>query len=157
MPYFDTPLTHPHFAAVQRIGATGILKGQGIPHHWANKTLFNPDSLVLSEMLEKSVFPFIGNYAIRDKKYFYQRDAVALLQQFIIVYPSILVGLKWNSTSENSLMELLQVLWPQWKIGEYDVLKPLTRLQLAVILDSVVNPFSLMDVDHSGNLIHPKH
>lgn len=153
MPYFDTPLTHPHFAAVQRIGATGILKGQGIPHHWANKTLFNPDSLVLSEMLEKSVFPFIGNYAIRDKKYFYQRDAVALLQQFIIVYPSILVGLKWNSTSENSLMELLQVLWPQWKIGEYDVLKPLTRLQLAVILDSVVNPFSLMDVDHSGNFI----
>ncbi len=156
MPYFDIPLTHPHFAAVQRIGATGILKGQGIPHHWANKTLFHPDSLVQTKLLVESVSPFIGNYAVRNEKYFYQQDAVALLQQFITAYPAILVDLKWKNSNENSLIELIQVLWPQWKIGEYDALKPLTRLQLAVLLDSIIHPFTLMDVDYSGNFIQPK-
>ena len=46
MPYFDVPQSHPQFIATQKIGATGILKGQGVPYSWANRTLFHPDSLV---------------------------------------------------------------------------------------------------------------
>lgn len=42
MPFIDVPAEHPHFAALQRIGATGILKGTGIPYKWANQTWFYP-------------------------------------------------------------------------------------------------------------------
>ncbi|QJB40440.1 FAD-dependent oxidoreductase [Chitinophaga oryzae] len=42
MPYIDVPKEHPHFDAIQRIGATGILRGIGIPYTWANQTWFYP-------------------------------------------------------------------------------------------------------------------
>nr|WP_295873548.1 FAD-dependent oxidoreductase [uncultured Chitinophaga sp.] len=42
MPYIDVPKEHPHFDAIQRIGATGILRGTGIPYTWANQTWFYP-------------------------------------------------------------------------------------------------------------------
>jgi hypothetical protein len=43
LPYLDVPPDHPHFARIQRVGATGVLKGRGIPHQWANQTWFYPD------------------------------------------------------------------------------------------------------------------
>ena len=43
LPYIDVPPDHPHFARIQRVGATGILKGRGVPHQWANQTWFYPD------------------------------------------------------------------------------------------------------------------
>ena len=43
LPYLDVPPDHPQFARIQRVGATGILKGRGLPHAWANQTWFYPD------------------------------------------------------------------------------------------------------------------
>ncbi len=40
MPYYDVSLSHNYFVAAQKIGATGILKGEGVPFSWANRTLF---------------------------------------------------------------------------------------------------------------------
>jgi hypothetical protein len=40
MPFMDVKPEDPHFRAVQRIGATGILKGTGVPYKWANQTWF---------------------------------------------------------------------------------------------------------------------
>lgn len=45
MPYFDVPPEHPHFISIQKVGATGILRGIGEPFQWANRTWFLPDSL----------------------------------------------------------------------------------------------------------------
>jgi hypothetical protein len=42
MPFIDVKPADAHFAAIQRIGATGILKGQGVPYKWANQTWFYP-------------------------------------------------------------------------------------------------------------------
>lgn len=46
MPYFDVPPTHPHWEAIQRVGATGILKGVGQSVNWSNRTWFYPDSTI---------------------------------------------------------------------------------------------------------------
>lgn len=46
MPYNDVKPSHPYFKAIQRIGATGILKGKPTPQNWANRTWFYPDSIV---------------------------------------------------------------------------------------------------------------
>ncbi|HMR19646.1 MAG TPA: FAD-dependent oxidoreductase, partial [Sphingobacterium sp.] len=43
MPYIDVPTTDPHFKILQKTGATGILKGTGIPYKWANQTWFYPE------------------------------------------------------------------------------------------------------------------
>src|SRR5690606_32894661 len=40
MPFIDVPNTDPQFKILHKIGATGILKGVGIPYKWANQTWF---------------------------------------------------------------------------------------------------------------------
>ena len=43
MPFIDVPVTDKHFTLIQKIGATGILKGTGVPYMWANQTWFYPE------------------------------------------------------------------------------------------------------------------
>lgn len=46
MPFLDMNPIDDHFKVMQKIGATGILKGEGVPYLWANQTWFYPDRLV---------------------------------------------------------------------------------------------------------------
>lgn len=43
MPFIDVTPEDPHFKILQKIGATGVLKGVGIPFRWANQTWFYPE------------------------------------------------------------------------------------------------------------------
>lgn len=43
MPFIDVPPADPQFSIIQKIGATGILKGTGVPYMWANQTWFYPE------------------------------------------------------------------------------------------------------------------
>ncbi|OLY93207.1 FAD dependent oxidoreductase [Cnuella takakiae] len=51
MPFTDLTPDDPHWAAIQRVGVRGLLKGEGKPEAWANKMLFHPDSLTRSAEL----------------------------------------------------------------------------------------------------------
>jgi hypothetical protein len=46
MPYLDLEVSDPHFAAVQRIGATGIMRGEGKNVNWSNETWFRAEDPV---------------------------------------------------------------------------------------------------------------
>jgi len=64
MPYIDVPATDPHFKILQKTGATGILKGTGIPYKWANQTWFYPEREISEyELLVglRSYFPLLNN------------------------------------------------------------------------------------------------
>ncbi len=43
IPFIDIPTDHPHFAADQKIGVTGILKVFGVPYKCSNQTWFYPE------------------------------------------------------------------------------------------------------------------
>lgn len=58
MPFIDVPAEHPHFAAIQRIGATGILKGEGVPYKWANQTWFYPQREVSCYVVTEGLRPY---------------------------------------------------------------------------------------------------
>ena len=58
LPYLDVPPSHPLFARVQRVGATGILKGRGVPHQWANQTWFYPDFPIDAATLQAGLLEF---------------------------------------------------------------------------------------------------
>lgn len=51
MPFSDVKTDDPAFQAIQRIGATGILKGEPIHHDWVNELRFNPDEKVTKKEL----------------------------------------------------------------------------------------------------------
>jgi hypothetical protein len=59
MPFFDVSPAHSAFRAIQKMGATGILKGKGEPFQWENRTWFFPDSPVYRRELTIDIAPFI--------------------------------------------------------------------------------------------------
>ncbi len=62
MPYVDVSPTDPEYREIQRVGATGILKGRPVPYKWANQTWFDPDSLVNTVELKSSLVTFDDTY-----------------------------------------------------------------------------------------------
>ena len=58
MPYIDVPATDKHFVEMQKIGATGIFKGVGIPYKWANQTWYYPENIVSEYDLVLGLRPY---------------------------------------------------------------------------------------------------
>ncbi len=138
MPYFDVPLTHPDFLVAQRIGATDILKGKGVPHNWANQTFFYPDSLVNTMTLAKDLeLIFKKPFIIKNEQLMID-DAMNILVQLSAVL----------SKEKNNIItkeKIVQQIGKDWKEGD-----ALTRIQFAKLLDQTIHPFEKMDVDHKG-------
>jgi len=163
MPYFDVPLSHPHFEAVQKIGATGILKGQGVPTGWANRTYFHPDSLVKRTELAKDMAPY---FLIQDN----HQQKVTLSAAIDIIMQMAKQALllnhqknnqkvqlnpnhSWNYSDKKSFTLQIQTAWSKWKLGYFDEQMPLTRLEFAVLLNATIDPFNLKQVNHQGTII----
>ncbi|MDP3394590.1 FAD-dependent oxidoreductase [Sediminibacterium sp.] len=160
MPYFDVPLTHPHFEAVQKIGATGILKGQGVPTGWANRTYFHPDSLVKRNELVKDMAPY---HAVKTNasKNLHLSEAIDLIMQMAKIHkpfnrqkaPPFNNSTNWNYTNKQLFTEQIKTAWVKWKLGYFNEQMPLTRIELAVLLNETINPFALKQIDHQGRII----
>ncbi len=58
MPYIDVPLQDPDFEVIQKIGATGIIKGIGIPYKWANEAWFYPEHRISEYEMIKGLQDF---------------------------------------------------------------------------------------------------
>jgi hypothetical protein len=58
MPFIDVAPSDPQFAAIQRVGATGILKGVGVPYRWANQTWFYPELPLSQYELVEGLKPY---------------------------------------------------------------------------------------------------
>lgn len=149
MPYFDVRADHKHFAAVQRIGATGILKGKGEPFKWANRTWFYPDSTIAAAN-------FINDYKeFADIKLTSSTvtiaDAVTILVTTSQQYPALQQNATWNFSDKNELQQQLAAKWSSWGFTNFNLQRNITRLELAVLLDAVINPFQLKEVDHEGH------
>lgn len=164
MPYFDVPVSHPHFEAVQKIGATGILKGQGVPTGWANRTYFHPDSLVNSVELVKDMAPYYPMQTAQQKKLtlseavdFIMKTAVATNRtnnlQALHTNQNLNQKTHWNFADKKIFTQQLQQAWIQWKLGYFDSTMPLTRLELAVLLNATLDPFNAKPVSHLGQLL----
>lgn len=135
MPYIDVKPVHRHFQSIQRIGATGILRGTGIPFKWANQTWFYPDSLVnTNDFIQnmKSVYSFDYSFSER-----YLRIADAVQTLSLLEYPITGIEKKWEACG----------------LSDFKPDRFITRAELAVILDNSLNPFS-RKIDHNGRFIN---
>jgi hypothetical protein len=135
MPYFDVPPTHPHFVAIQKIGATGILRGVGEPFKWANRTWFYPDSLV-------DATPFIEHLS---PYYVHKPLTTATVSQ------QQAMQIAGKASGKNYLAQAA-LLWKQWNLGTWQPQQPITRAQMAVLLQQTIRPFQKRAVSHSGLL-----
>ena len=71
MPFIDVKKVDDAFASIQRIGATGILKGTGIPYKWANQTWFYPERIVSEYEWKMGLLPIFHSYSETNGKWDY--------------------------------------------------------------------------------------
>ncbi|WP_297337057.1 FAD-dependent oxidoreductase [Algoriphagus sp.] len=130
MPYIDVNPEDAHFQAIQRIGATGILKGAGVPYLWANQTWFYPENKVTEfELVEglRPIYPSLADYWGASGDYLTGERFKQLLE---------LTGRK------TSLLEIAEAWKRRGLPGSFTTDRLLTRKEVAVILDELLDPFS---------------
>jgi FAD dependent oxidoreductase len=131
MPYIDVAVADPAFAAIQRIGATGVLKGLGKNEGWANKTYFQPDSLCVAKNLLEDLVAFLPSMQLPNSH-----------QQYV---------------DENLLMTIHQALAKQLKNipsapTTLATSIPMNRKAVASWLDKYCQLFSI-SINHQGKWI----
>lgn len=151
MPYFDVPIDHPHFVAAQKIGATGILRGQGVPYNWANRTLFHPDSLVNRATLVNDIAEYCAIQENQESS-LYLPEAVDIVLELAKKYKPNKKESAWNLSDKNLLIAQIKQHWKQWKFGSLNIETPLTRIQFACLLNETIKPFELIQIDHNGKI-----
>lgn len=133
MPFIDVKPEQPHFQAVQRIGATGILKGKGVPYKWANQTWFYPDTTVTVVELVEALQAFEDEWSYQND---FDDEAVLTVQTATDIINSI------AEKSGKSTIEEIQANWEtEFQLENFDLQRPITKLELAVLLDKTLNPF----------------
>lgn len=149
MPYVDVRSESPHFEAAQKIGATGILKGRGVSHNWANQTWFYPDSLVdarqllhdLKDFDDKQAFHFTGDCLT-------MQDAVKIAFQLNEIYVT-----KRTKKVVTNPTEWVRLQWKEWGMKDFDQTRCITRLEFAVLLNHIADPFNRKAVTHQGYFV----
>jgi hypothetical protein len=131
MPYMDVAIADPAFAAIQRMGATGVLKGLGKNEGWANKTYFQPDSLCVAKNLLEDLAAFLPGMQLPNSH-----------QQYV---------------DENLLVTIHQALAKQLKNipsapTTMTANKAMTRKAVASWLDKYCQLFSI-SINHQGKWI----
>jgi FAD dependent oxidoreductase len=143
MPYIDVPPSHPYFKAIQKIGATGILKGTGIPFKWANQTWFYPDSTITVGEFYKGLNEYFG---IEIYTSGINNDSILNTQTIIkdILY------FKLNKPHRNDILQTGKELGLENLILN----RPIKRFEIAVLIDYYLKPFELRGVNHNGNFFN---
>ena len=135
LPFLDVKPEHPNFEAIQRIGATGILKGEGKNYKWSNQTWFYPDSVMTNgEVINalKIIYPNLkmqANEQVMSEK-LVADDAFEILTKVQPVPADYLQSIMKNYPNRN---------------------QPITRAILADLMDKIIDPFHKKEVDFKGN------
>ena len=149
LPYLDVPPDHPQFARIQRVGVTGILKGRGLPHQWANQTWFYPGFPIDAATLQKGLLEFEPvTVPPADGRPVTIGEAVAMVTEYR-------AALLRKDKARFAALEAKPVrsgqdLWAGLGLGAYEPERLVTRGEAAALVDDILDPFSLKPVDHQG-------
>lgn len=139
MPFIDVKKDDEAFEAIQRIGASGVLKGYGVPYKWANQTWFYPDRIVSENEWISGLIPY---YPELEK---IAASGAGITLKFMD--KAILKLEKKPSTSA------IQKKWTSfYSLQDFDKLAPLNRRKVSFITDDILDPFAI-EIDFEGNLM----
>jgi FAD dependent oxidoreductase len=149
LPYLDVPPDHPQFASIQRVGATGMLKGKGVPHQWANQTWFYPDFPIDAATLAEGLAQFEKvDGPPADGRPLTVAEALKMLTDY---REALLKKDRARfSALEGKALPSGQELWVALGLGIWQPDRRITRAEVAAVVDEVLAPFDLKAVDHRG-------
>lgn len=141
MPFVDINPSEQYFLSMQKAGAAGIFKGEGVPFLWANQTWFYPERLVSEfEVVDglRSMYPELKEFWGASGEYL---TGARLLVFLKIIQPELTfknIGMAWK----NAGLE-----------GDFSPQKKLNRKEVSVLLDEILNFFE-KEVDWKGEFFN---
>lgn len=137
MPFLDMNPSQIHFESMQKAGAAGIFKGEGVPYLWANQTWFYPERLATEYEVVDGLRPIYPNL-----KDFWGASGDYLTGARLMVF---LKMIQPEFTEEN-----IRLAWTNGALeGDFSLDKKLTRREVSVLLDEVLD-FFVLEVDWNG-------
>ena len=146
LPFIDINPKDPHFEILQQAGASGILRGTGIPYKWANQTWLYPDSLLTVGDFQSAVQQLTGKPV--DQAGMGTTGENMTLGQFIRALGQLtdsqdLTLVPGLSPKQNDLLSFIHRSWKKWYlVQQYDENRLLTRREFAVAMQHLYAPFS---------------
>jgi hypothetical protein len=139
MPYVDITPDDLNFQEINRIGATGLIRGVGEPYLWANRTWFYPDSI------------YTG---IEFKTGISELDLPAVsLEDGAVTQGKLCEILSKISNKDLSVVETaFRSVSIQLSI-KYDINAPVSRRTAAIAIDRIWNPFALYAISKDGFIL----
>lgn len=143
MPFIDVQLADPHFEILHKVGATGILKGYGVPYKWANQTWFYPEREISEYELVQGLrlyFPVLANKWEASGEPLTVQGAINILKSIDVAVDT---------------EKIAQVLTKYGFVGQVTAETTLNRRWTAVLIEDILKVFE-RDVDFKGNLVETR-
>ncbi len=145
MPYVDVGNDDPDWASIQRVGSTGILKGVGMAHGWANKTFFYPDKFIGHEEFVNDFEAFNSSvFSLGSDSLLTVDDACAIVELYV-GQPGKTRKVRVEEAGASS-----QKIWKSLGLSDFNPSRPIRRRELAVLLDKYAHVFEKNKVDVHG-------
>ena len=130
LPFLDLPATDPHFKALQRVGVTGIIEGEGMTVGWENQTWFRAKEPISLATLSEGLHRFDAKFAPITE----ERNTTL-------------------SDLEGWFGEVNDAMWNAWGLENYSTTRALTREECAVVIDALLRPFYTYSVTLQGEFV----
>ena len=138
MPFLDMNPSDLHFQAMQKAGAAGIFKGEGVPYLWANQTWFYPERHASEFEVVDGLRPMYPEL----KEFWGASGDFLTPERLLVILQMIKPGLNEDS---------LKSAWENGGIVEsHSSDKKLNRKEASVLLDELLDFFE-MEVGWNGN------
>ena len=139
MPYVDITPDDLNFQEINRVGATGLIRGVGEPYLWANRTWFYPDTVYMGHEFKTGISDL-------------DLPAVSL-EDGAITQGKLCEILSKISNKDLSVVETaFRSVCIQLSI-KYDINAPVSRRTAAIAIDRIWNPFALYAISKDGFIL----
>lgn len=143
LPYLDVPVTDVKFASYQRIGATGILKGEGKNVDWSNQTWLKADTVLLASELEG----LFDVYPLAKEKL--NKSGIETLS----IQDAIQLILEIGNEENLDITADPETIWRTFKLQDLNMTRNILRGEMAILIDQMLDPFNRKQVNITGEFI----
>ncbi|MFM8913430.1 MAG: FAD-dependent oxidoreductase [Flammeovirgaceae bacterium] len=151
MPYIDINVDDANWAAAQRVGATGLMRGTGKSEGWANKTYFYPDSSVECRELADALVEWGTEFR-------FHRDHKLTVREAIEISKSLYKSSPYRLKHHRAVTKYdsgfgTQTFWVNTlHLSHYELGRPIKRIELAALLDYVITNLLNIQVSMKGEI-----
>jgi len=154
LPFIDVKPDHPQWEVIQKMGATGILRGTGKAEGWGNKTFFYPDSTVFAAEIDRNIHDFLPTYR-------YKTEGVEIPGTVLSIREAINRMEKFHGLVNGRYKKYAPVIADVFSKGNFDTIwnnlglkdfqpeRPIKRFELAALFEGLLAPFDFY-VSHTG-------